>query len=354
MDITKPNPNSRLFGMRNDSMRTAHNVLSTIRLTKRGTSLLVLLLFAWLFGNATAVGSDAASPQVWLVSTRGIPHDCIAETSADSYRYLRWTECGWEESDAAAFHATDDPATPTTIFIHGNATSVKDAFAKGFFTYQTIHCQSPDKPMRFVIWSWPAGRILRHLYDDVCLKVDYSNVEGVYLARWLAELKPGVKVSLIGHSLGARIVTGSLHLLGGGELVGQHLSQETIAAWTKGPRHTVRTALLAAAIDADWLAPGGCHEKAMSQIEQALITTNGCDRVLRLYPLIYARRCVPQAMGFVGPDGLDEKANVEVIDVASTVGKVHCWRHYCSAPDVYDSLRRFAFLDDTPSLASSP
>ena len=294
-------------------------------------------------GVTPASGDDA--PQVWLVSTRQIPHDGIAEVSPQSFCYLRLDE-QWTESDADAFRAADNPAMPTVVFIHGNATSDEEAFSKGMFTYQTICAASCGKPFRFVIWSWPAGRICRRLYDDVLLKVDYSNVDSYYLATWLARIKPDVKVSLVGHSLGARIITGALHLLGGGEVIQSRLSEETVAAWSSGKPRAVRGMLLAAAIDFDWLSPGGCHDRALAQTEQVLVSCNHRDRVLRLYPLIYGERCGPKALGFVGPHGVDQSANIETINVSRTVGGIHQWQRYCLAANVSDRWIRYTFLGE--------
>jgi hypothetical protein len=298
-------------------------------------------------------GPADASPQVWIVSTRCEPHDDGLDPSPQCLRYSRLDDdCQWSPSDAETFHAGDDPAIPTVVFIHGNRTNAAQAVKKGWYVYEVLRSAGAYRPFRYVIWSWPAERVCRGASADTRVKADYSDVESGYLALWLDQLRPGVKVSLIGHSFGPRIITGALHLLAGGEVNGQTMPQETATAWKDGKRNPVRVALLAGAIDVDWLSPGGCHGLALSLIDRALITANDCDRVLRYYPRIYGRGG-PQAMGFVGPAGVDGVETVEVIDVSCTVGKIHDWRHYCSASNVCERWARYTFLEDSPLQSST-
>ena len=220
-------------------------------------------------------------------------------------------DCDCQPADAQDFRAADDPATPTVVFIHGNNTDADEAVMKGWYVYESIRAQVGDKAFRFVIWSWPADR-LHHVRNrrNTRFNAVQCDVESYYLAAWLGGLRPGVKVCLAGHSFGPRIITGALHLLAGGELACQTLPAETVAAWAGGKRNPVRAVLLAAAMDADWLAPGCCHGLALSLPDQVLITCNGCDRVLRWYPRLWGRHG-PQAMGFVGPCGIGAAENVE-------------------------------------------
>jgi hypothetical protein len=307
--------------------------------------LLRLLLILIVLG----IVRPAAASDVWLVSTRAEPHCGNLDESLEGLCYQRWeNDCEWSPSDAKAFQSTSDTATPTVVFVPGNRTDAGWAITKGLYTYDSIRACAGDRPFRYVIWSWPADRVCRRTKADTQLKADYSDAEGYYLAQWLNQLPPGVKVSLIGHSFGPRIITGALHLLAGGEVAGRRLPSDIIAAWSKGKRNPVRAVLLAAAVDADWLAPNGCHGSALPLVEAMLITRNGCDRVLRFYPRIYGRGG-PEALGSIGPCGIGDAGNVEVIDVACEVGKVHDWRDYCLAPDVCCRWSQYTFLEDLPT-----
>ena len=295
-----------------------------------------------------ALAADAPQ-QLWVVSTRNAPNCGDLDATLQSLRYCRMNDdCQWSSADAESFSATDDLAVPTVVFIHGNRTDADDAVWKACYTYGVIRAESAGRPFRYVIWSWPAERVYRNNRDDVRLKAAYSDTQSYYLAQWLHRLRPGVRVSLIGHSFGPRIITGAMHLLGGGEVAGRSLSQSSVAEWTAGKRNKVRAVMLAAAIDADWLAPGGCHGLALPLIDEMLITRNGCDRVLRWYSRLYDHGR-PQAMGLIGPCGVADIEKVEVVDVSCTVGKRHDWRYYCSALNVCDHWAHYTFLDDTPA-----
>jgi hypothetical protein len=309
-------------------------------------SLLSLFVLPWLLGAVSVAEAVDDGSQVWLISTRDMPHCCGPDASPECLRYWRLDEdCRWSPADAATFAATDDAATPTVVFLHGNRTDAGWAVTKGIFTYESIRAAIGCRPLRFVIWSWPAERTCRRAKDDARLKADYSDVESYCLAQWLNRLRPDVKVSLVGHSLGPRIITGALHLLAGGELAGQHMAAETVAAWSGGKRNPIRAVLLAAAIDADGLAPGGSNDRALTIVDRMLITRNGCDRVLRFYTRI-DNGCGPEAMGYVGPCGIGDAKNAEVVDLAGEVGKIHDWRCYCTAASVCCRWAEYTFGEE--------
>ena len=324
------------------------SVFSALRLPPSALIYLAFLAVLWFAAAACAADPPHA---VWLVGTRGAPHCGELDGSLESLRYWRLTEdCDWSSANAKDFHATDDAAVPTVVFIPGNRTDADEAVVKGWYAYEAIQSQSGGRALRYVIWSWPADRVGRRNRPDVQLKAAYSDVESYYLALWLNNLRPGAKVSLVGHSFGPRIITGAMHLLAGGEVAGQTLPEDTVAAWAGGKRNPVRAVLLGAAEDADALAPDGADGLALSLFDRVLITCNCCDRVLRWYPRLYGRGG-PQAMGRVGPcgvdgDGSERPEKVDVVDVSATVGKVHDWRGYCSAPEVCSQWAFYAFLDD--------
>ncbi len=310
-------------------------------------SLLLLLL------GGAASATDAPQ-QVWLLSTRCVSGCGGADDAVRQFCYWRLgDDCDAEPADAQDFRAADDPALPTVVFIHGNNTNAAEAVMKGCFVYESIRAEAGGKAFRFVIWSWPADK-LHHVRNRRTTRyhAQHCDVESCYLAAWLGQLRPGVKVCLTGHSFGPRIITGALHLLAGGELACQTLPAETVAAWAGGKRNPIRAVLMASAMDADWLAPGSCHGLALTLPDQVLVTCNGCDRVLRWYPHLWGRHG-PQAMGFVGPCGVGPAENVEAIDVSCSVGKIHDWRNYSSSADVRCRWAHYTFLDDPPAAAAT-
>ncbi len=314
-------------------------------LAPRPSSLIILFAAVLLF--AAVARADQRPQDVWLLSTRCAPRCGPLESAPKNIRYWRLRDdCRFEKASATNFQA--DGETPTVVYIHGNRTDADKAVTKGMYAYRSIRSAVGCRAFRYVIWSWPARRVCRRNRSDFLLKAEYCDVESYYLAAWLDTLPPETKVSLTGHSFGPRIITGAAHLLAGGEVAGRQLPAETVADWTAGKRNPIRAVLLAAAMDADWLAPDGRHGLALSLLEGVLITQNGCDRALRWYPRLYGR-CGPQAMGFVGPCGLDDPSKVRVVDVSCTVGKVHDWRCYCSASNVVSQWARYTFLDDPPA-----
>ncbi len=306
----------------------------------------LVLTFAVLSTGVFARAADEPQP-VWLVSTRGLSSCHRLNDAPENIYYWRMNEdCGWTAADSRDFHAGDAAAIPTIVFIHGNQTDADEAVENGWFTYQTIRAATDDRPFRYVIWSWPSDRVFRHIRPDVQRKADASDVESGRLAEWLDDLRPGMKVSLVGHSFGSRIITGALHLLAGGDMAGERLPDATVAAWSGGRRNPVRAVLLAPAMNADWLAPDRRHGLTLSLIDQAIVTRNRCDRALRWYSWLYGRGGA-EAMGFLGPCGIGDAENIVVLDLGGTVGKSHEFQDYCSASNLIGQWGRYTFLDDT-------
>jgi hypothetical protein len=328
------------------------DILGLSRLRRRSfaairMTFIVMTALVLLIGVVRPAAAEDGQ-QVWIVSTRNAPRCGELDATLESLEYCRMdTDCRWIASDAETFRASGDAAVPTILFFHGNRTDADYAIEKACYAYEFVRAESGGRPFRYVIWSWPAERMMRSNRNDVHLKAAYSDVESYYLAQWLDRVPSGMKVSLVGHSFGPRIIAGALQLLAGGELAGRNLPKETVAAWQGGRRNPIRVALLAAAIDADSLAPAGQHGLALSLVDRMLVTCNGCDRVLRHYPRMDGRGG-PDAMGFTGPCGLDDPQKVDVFDVSCAVGRRHDWRLYCQALDASGLWPRYTFLEEAP------
>jgi hypothetical protein len=209
--------------------------------------------------------------------------------------------------------ATHDAATITTVLVHGNRVSSSDAIAHGMAVYCQLSASvSDDSRLRHVIWSWPSDQIAGPL-RDIRVKAERTTSEAFYLASLLSRLPPDARVSLIGHSFGVRIFTGSLHLLAGGSLGGRVLPHETADA-----RMPVRGVAIAAALDHNWLYPGRRHGQALSMVDQLLVFYNPCDPVLKRFHWVVEGRS-GTALGYSGlvcPQRLGEAgARVEQMNV---------------------------------------
>ena len=294
--------------------------------------------------GAGVCAADSAPDHVWLISTRRAASSCPTGTGEDRLAYWRLETDRWLSSDREAFLATDDPAVPTSIFIHGNRTGRQKAVRVGWSVYRHLKREAGDRAFRFVIWSWPADRIRGRKRRDSQVKASRSDVEGYYLASCLQRINPEVPVNLVGHSFGARVITGALHMLAGGRVAGRGLPDER----TPAKRTLLRAVLVAAAVDNDWLLPGRRNGLALSQLDSVMITRNSCDPVLRWYPLMYCIRG-PRALGHTGPACPawlgPEGEKIELLGVECSVGRNHDWTGYLSALTRHSRLGRYAFLE---------
>lgn len=300
----------------------------------------------------TAVAARAADKsQIWYLSTREAARCDPLDNTADAVRYWRMKDdCTWTAADPKDFPAGGPKSMPTVIFVPGNQTDADEAVEKGLLAQQAIAAESEGKPFRFAIWSWPADRLYRRHRPDAQLKVDYCDVESYYLASWLRSVQRRGNVSLIGHSFGPRIIAGALHLLAGGELGCRTLPPDADKKPTEPMKF--RAVLMAAAADADSLAPSGINGKALPLLDKALITTNGCDRVLKWYPYLYGRGG-PQAIGYTGPCCLEEPQKISLVDVSGSVGKTHDYQCYCNAVTGCGCWAHYTFLDE-PTATERP
>jgi hypothetical protein len=292
--------------------------------------------------NAAAGQHDAAGRDVWLINTHGVCGDCSAALESQSVGIWRLAgDCQWVASDLRSLWATDDPAAPTVIFVHGNNSSPDDAIQMAWPVYEQLCGDPSGHPFRLVIWAWPAERMVRGIRADLQLKACRSDTESVLVGQFVDRVQPQVPVTFIGYSFGARIIGGALELLAGGQLNGCCLPHKNVA-----PRVPMRAMLVAAAMDADWLLPGHRDGEALAQVDQLYLTVNGSDRVLRWYRLLYGAGG-PEALGCAGPACCaclgPEQAKLDMADVTCAVGREHDWDHYLACSGICGKLGWYAF-----------
>jgi hypothetical protein len=243
---------------------------------------------------------------------------------------------GWHAANLADFLNSGPAGGITLVYVHGNRFDPQKALHNGCLARQAMHARSTrDVPVRFVIWSWPSEQVPGVL-RDVRLKAWRAHVEAFYLASFLSRLRSDTRVSLIGSSYGARVITGALHLRSGGVLEGRHLAKRAVAS-------SARVVLMAAALDNDWLSAGGYHCGALSQINALLLYYNSNDPVLRKYRLL-DRNDRSHALGFTGlttpPPGL-AMSRIRQADVSGFVGRSHREADYLSVPELMLAARGF-------------
>jgi len=322
-----------------------------------GRIAVVLSVLLYAATAAAAAGDDAG--QFWLISTRCAPVCGRLQDGDERIRFWRrlpdddWAPAGREEF-------LDDCKTnlPTTVVVHGNLVVSGCAVDEAAPLYRRIQRLAAGRPYRLVIWSWPSQRVFRSHRQDARVKAARSDVQSYYLAECLERVDPKTPVGLIGYSFGARVITGALHLLGGGELAGRTLKSQqksnpgTVPIFPQGkwdcpPRESEprrRALLVAPALDSGWLLPGRRNDLAPAEVEQMLVTKNCCDCVLRWYPLMYCRGG-PRALGYAGMPRRGRSENIELLDVACSVGRNHDWSCYLASTTVNRRLAWLAFLE---------
>lgn len=235
----------------------------------------------------------------------------------------------WQSSDLDSFLASDS-SVPTIIFVHGNQITPGDAKSEGLMMYRKIILHGCDAPrIRFVIFSWPSSKV-PGLLKDVREKAARTEPAGWHLAWLLDQMPADTQVSLVGFSFGARIITGGLHVLAGGNLGGSLV----LAEHEHPHREPVNVVLMAAASHSYWLAEGQHHGLAMTQVNRMLLINNCEDRAMRYYDLLTPGRGGPQALGLCGPTRINPQYAKKITnrDVSRYVGAEHELTSYLCAP----------------------
>ena len=291
-----------------------------------------------------AAGEPAGQSELWIVSTRHLPEgkcNCAPEFKPCINRY----ECGagWSGSSLDDFLAGDDGTRATVVFVHGNDYEAADAvqFAQQLYC-QLTHGPCATGPMRLVVWSWPSQRVVRGFRPDAQVKACRTNIEGYYFANFLDRIPAGTPVSVAGYSFGARVVTGGLHMLGGGAIAGRQLVERV------NPERQVASAILmGAAMANNWLLPGMPHAQAISQVERLVVLYNPKDRVLHWYPHLWGRGG-PEALGATGiaaPSRLGEdRVKLVQVNVHPQLHRRHSWKYFSSSPAIMSLVER-EFVD---------
>jgi len=289
----------------------------------------------------------------WLISSRRSSTCGDPLVGYEMLEYWRGDgNCGWIAATAEEFHATDDPRVPTIFFVHGNRVSRGEAKQMGRQWVRRFEgAEYGEGPARLVIFTWPSDQIARKPIEDVRVKAQRSEAHAWYLAALVDSIPSDVPVGLIGYSYGARLISASLHLLGGGRIAGRQLVREEVPS----PR-PLRAVLLAAALDHHWLGEGQHHGLALSQVDSLIVFVNREDALLRLYPRLFGRGG-PDALGRTGVVSRSRLgvhgSKLRQINVAGAVGKHHDWQSYVNSGSIMNRARReFAF--DELKVAAPP
>lgn len=273
--------------------------------------------------------------EMWLISTR---HLCQPTDHADAcpdLQVIRYTDgTGWHDSDLDSLRSSD-PDALVTCYVHGYHMDWEWAQIRGWSVYSNLRCgQPPARPIRFIVWSWPSTRSWP-IISDLRRKAVRTDTEAYYLAYVLNQLPQQTQVSMIGYSFGARVVTGALQIVGGGQ------QGDLALASTRPVRRRYRVTLLAAAVHSHWLQPGEPFDQAMSSVARLQVQFNPWDPVLRHYGIL-ERDSSPSALGATGicadKDLGENGQRLEQLNVSNVVGNKHDVRRYLNSPKLMSRI----------------
>jgi hypothetical protein len=292
--------------------------------------------------------------EILLLSTRAMGLRCDAAAMNAGLRCerltrgaggpTRWVNVAW--SDVLA--GFDEPL-PTVIYVHGNRVAGDADEEHGLRVYRALAAQKPaGMRLRYVIWSWPSSQI-RGPVKDYEVKAARTRPVGWQLAWAIDQLPAETPLALVGYSYGARVVTGTLHVLGGGRL-----NDLALPLRVHPNRPPLRVALVAAAVDASWLRPEGYHGRALSQVETLLLVNNQLDPAMRFYPISPVGRHAT-ALGYVGISSNASPGRIRSFDFADSVGRHHSLSAYLAASGPLGRvLKQVVELPTQPAIAPEP
>ncbi|MCS7304315.1 MAG: hypothetical protein NZ602_04320 [Thermoguttaceae bacterium] len=330
---------------------------------------------------------DGLKAEVWVINTQEAhwQSDLLEAFSGIQYWRLKDSDA-WQLIGQESFFSALASPLPTLIYIHGNWTDLATAIEQAWTLCGPVWKRGDIRRFRLIIWCWPAQRTGARLLTDLRFKAGRSDVEAYLLALHLQQMPSEEPILLVGYSFGARVITGALHLVGGGRLMsrslpaehsmgselysaprselgrlsgqdnkgglpGQFLTTDSKAACGLRPSGRFRAILVAAAIGNDWLLPGGRHQHALAKVEKMLVTVNRLDPALRWYARL--EPCDSPALGWAGLPAdywntcaalpTNPLAKIQCLWVTATVGKVHNWRLYFQTSELQARLPEYLF-----------
>lgn len=290
---------------------------------------LAVWVVAWHPARAPAAepACPADAPDVWVVSTRGLPGICrLPASAALRVERLRSDGSAWDRSDLASL--LDDAEQPVMVFIHGNRYSAAEARQQGLaLARRAAACGAANT--RTVIYSWPSeqqGILLR----DGRAKYERAFSEGHYLAWLLGQLEPGRPVAIVGYSYGAIITLEAIEDL----VIAEQSGAAAVHPWTSR-RGAVNLVFIAAAVRCDALAPRGPYREAVGRLDRLTLLVNSTDDALRFFPLLDCSLRA-DALGYVGMPRSWVPAGVQFssVDAANIVGRTHGFQEYLASPSL--------------------
>ena len=288
-------------------------------------------------------------PNYWIVSARCCKQqlECCQNCNFGVYRFDGPT-C--RQSTLDELYGSLDPGIPVCFMVHGSFVRWDSMLRDSAGTYKWLRNAAPDKPVQMVFFTWPSddtSNLIPNAIDTVDARRlgRLAELNALYLAQLITRVPDANPISLIGHSHGARMVSATLHLLGGGTVEGR--------CFDRGPynRHRIRAVLAAAAMDHDWFNPGERFDLALGSAEAMINVRNRHDFPLFFHPT--HQLFASSALGRSGVTWLDqcqlgpEACRIAECDVTALVGFRHYWPYYYREPGIACAIRHYVYFDET-------
>jgi hypothetical protein len=262
--------------------------------------------------------ASLACPDVWEISTRHLTDRprCI-DPIDPNFRVHRVDSGCWQE--ARIEDALQLDGRLPIVYVHGNFMSYDNARQRVLLIDEILRARA-QRSYRLIMLSWPSQRE-PHPLRDSRENAASSDCQSLYVAWVLQHLREAPQVSLLGFSLGARSISGGLHLAAGGTIRGL---QYATGGDAEPSESLVRVGFVAPAVDRTWLMPSGKHRLAPQRVEGILSLYNSEDPVLQRYRFLEAGSHAVAAgyRGFVG------NSLIQQYDCSGCVGRTHDERSY--------------------------
>lgn len=278
----------------------------------------------------------------WVVSSRCCPQKskcCCPCCEFDVYHSAE--EGQVTEQSMESLLQSLDPNAPICIMVHGSFVQWDSVLLDSYNTYLWLRNAAPHLPLNVIFFTWPSDDTRTKILPiDVNILGKRAEFNGHYLARLIAQLPPYHQISLLGHSHGARVVSSTMHLIGGGSIQGFTLQECGIHICCRC-RH-FRIVFAAAAINHNWLNPGQRYGCGLNCTDCLVNLRNKKDRILLFYPVLapVSRRALART-GFTYLDRRalgDDVNRVHDIDVSKCVGGGHMFPNYYSHPQIAETI----------------
>lgn len=312
--------------------------------------------------QAVAPAANAASvrgpcdPDYWIVSARCCEQQLRCGQNCE-FAVYRFDGPGCRTSSLSELYGSLQPGVPVCFMVHGSFVLWDSMLRDSAETYRWLRNAAPERPVQMVFFTWPSDA----RYTLIPASVDacdarrlgrLAELNSLYLAELVSHVPEANPVCLMGHSHGARMVSATLHLLGGGLVQGFYF------AGAQQYRQRIRTVLAAAAMDHDWFNPGERFEMALCRTESMIHFRNRHDLPLVFHPTHHL--FATPALGRVGITESDHwslgqtSCRVSECDVTDLIGLGHVWSHYYNQPAIASAMKDYVyFSDDSAGLAAT-